>query len=55
MLERLYSHHFCGPSRAAIQSGRLPIHVNVLDSNLATNNPKDTQGGYMGIPLVVLL
>ena len=35
LLNRLYAHKFCGPSRAAIQSGRLPIHVTVLDDNLA--------------------
>ena len=50
LLNRLYAHKFCGPSRAAIQSGRLPIHVTVLDDNLADHNPKDPIGGFQGIP-----
>jgi arylsulfatase B len=47
---RMYGHKFCGPSRAAIQSGRLPIHVTVLDDNLADVNPKDPISGFQGIP-----
>lgn len=50
LLDRLYGHKFCGPSRASIQTGRNPIHVNVLDSNLDAYNLKDPQGGFMGIP-----
>ena len=50
LLDRLYGHKFCGPSRAAIQSGRLPIHVNVLDAPLDSHNPQDAQGGFFGIP-----
>ena len=50
LLDRTYGHKFCGPSRAAIQSGRNPIHVTVLDDNLSNNNPKDPQGGFQGIP-----
>jgi arylsulfatase B len=49
-LDRFYAHKFCGPSRAALQTGRLPIHVTVLDDNLADHNPKDPDGGYQGIP-----
>ena len=48
--DRMYAHKFCGPSRAAIQSGRLPIHVTVLDDNLADVNPKDPISGFQGIP-----
>ena len=50
LLDRMYGHKFCGPSRAAIQSGRNPIHVTVLDDNLSNNNPKDPEGGFQGIP-----
>jgi arylsulfatase I/J len=48
-LDRVYGHKFCGPSRAAIQSGRLPIHVTVLDNPLDSVNPKDPDGGFQGI------
>ena len=50
ILDRFYTHKFCGPSRAALQSGRLPIHVTVVDSNLADTNPEDPVGGFQGIP-----
>jgi arylsulfatase B len=50
LLDRLYGHKFCGPSRASIQTGRNPVHVNVLDSNLDAYNLKDDQGGFFGIP-----
>ena len=32
VLARHYTHSICGPSRAAIQSGRLPIHSSVLNA-----------------------
>ena len=50
LLNRFYGHKFCGPSRAAIQSGRLPVHVTVLDNPLPSVNPRDPDGGYQGIP-----
>ena len=49
-LDRFYAHKFCGPSRAALQTGRLPIHVTVLDNPLPSVNPKDPDGGFQGIP-----
>ena len=49
MLNRFYSHKFCGPSRASLQSGRYPVHVTVLDDNLGDVNPKDPIGGFQGI------
>ena len=54
-LDRFYGHKFCGPSRAALQSGRLPIHVTVLDNPLPSVNPKDPDGGFQGIPRTVFL
>ena len=30
-LTQAYVHKFCSPSRSALQSGRLPLHVNVLN------------------------
>ena len=49
-LNRHYVHKFCAPSRCALQSGRMPIHVNVLNSPLNQHNPKDPIGGMMGVP-----
>ena len=49
-LDRFYGHKFCGPSRAALQSGRLPIHVTVLDNPLPSYNAKDPVSGFQGIP-----
>jgi len=46
----IIGHKFCGPSRAALQSGRLPIHVTVLDNPLDSVNPKDPISGFQGIP-----
>jgi arylsulfatase B len=50
ILNRHYVHKFCSPTRSALQSGRSPIHVNVLNSPINQHNPKDTIGGYQGIP-----
>ena len=50
LLDRMYGHKFCGPSRASIQTGRNPIHVSVLDSALDAYNLKDPVSGFMGIP-----
>jgi len=46
----MYAYQFCSPSRASLQSGRLPVHVNIDDSPLLAYNPNDTSGGYNGIP-----
>ena len=64
VLERMYTHKFCGPSRAAIQSGRAPIHVSVFNApasdphrymfsyNAPPHNATNERGGggYAGIP-----
>ena len=50
LLDRMYGHKFCGPSRASIQTGRNPIHVSVLDAGLDLHNPADPVSGFMGIP-----
>ena len=49
-LERHYVHKFCSPTRSAIQSGRAPIHVNVINADPTVHNPQDPVGGYAGIP-----
>ena len=50
LLERHYVHKFCSPTRSALQTGRAPIHVNVLNSPLNQHNPRDPIGGFMGAP-----
>ena len=50
LLERHYVHKFCSPTRSALQTGRSPIHVNVLNSPVTQHNPKDTIGGFQGAP-----
>jgi len=49
-LDRHYVHKFCSPTRCAIQSGRAPIHVNVINAAPEVSNPADPVGGYAGIP-----
>ena len=45
------SHRYCSPTRSALQSGRNPIHVNVLNS-LGNYNPDNNQtSGFSGVPL----
>jgi arylsulfatase B len=48
-LDRFYAHRYCSPTRSALQTGRNPIHVNVLNSNLGEFNLADPVGGYEGI------
>lgn len=40
-LDRHYVHKFCSPTRCAIQSGRAPIHVNVINADPSVLNPAD--------------
>ena len=49
-LQRHYVHKFCSPSRCALQSGRSPIHVNVLNNDMRNYNANDAVSGYQGIP-----
>ena len=42
---------YCSPTRAALQSGRNPIHVNVVNGPGTCHNVNDTDAGYSGIPL----
>ena len=50
LLERHYTHKFCSPTRSALQTGRAPIHVNVLNSPVNQHNPNDPIGGFQGAP-----
>ena len=52
LLERNYVFKYCSPSRCALQSGRNPVHVNVVNSPMAQHNEAvDPIGGYQGMPL----
>jgi arylsulfatase I/J len=49
-LDRNYVHRFCSPTRSSIQSGRLPVHVNLENDDPGISNPKDPVSGWAGIP-----
>ena len=49
-LNRHYTFKFCSPSRSAFQSGRNPIHVNVLNVEPSYINTNDPVSGFAGIP-----
>eukprot|EP00755_Sulcionema_specki_P037438 Sspe_Gene.22930::Locus_8817_Transcript_1_1_Confidence_1.000_Length_1687::g.22930::m.22930 len=51
ILDRHYVFRFCSPSRSSLQTGRLPVHVNVRNADPTVYNPKDVVGGYAGIPV----
>jgi hypothetical protein len=45
-----YVFYCCSPTRSAIQSGRNPAHVNVLNADPATFNASDRVSGAAGVP-----
>jgi len=49
-LDRHYVFKFCSPSRSAVQSGRNPIHVNVLNLAPTYRNEEDLVSGYAAVP-----
>jgi len=49
-LSRFYAFKYCSPSRSALQTGRNPIHVNVVNPPADMLNPTDDVSGYSGIP-----
>ena len=49
-LDRNYVHKFCSPTRSSIQSGRLPVHVNLVNADPQISNAKDPISGWAGIP-----
>jgi len=50
VLSRNYVHKFCSPTRTSIQTGRAPIHVNVLNSDVMQHNAADPVSGFEGAP-----
>ena len=49
-LSRHYAYKICSPSRSALQSGRLAVHVNTQNTAVSAHNPDDPVSGYAGIP-----
>ena len=50
VLTRSYAFKYCSPTRSSLQTGRSPIHVNVLNSDIMQHNPSDPVGGFQGAP-----
>ena len=50
LLDRHYVFRFCSPSRSALNTGRNPIHINVLNSDLTLVNEADPVSGFAGLP-----
>jgi len=48
-LDRAYAFKYCSPSRCALQSGRNPLQVNVVNDDGPEHNPKDPIGGWVRI------
>ena len=48
-LDRNYVFQYCSPSRSAAQSGRNPIHVNVLNAIPTIYNIDNPTSGAAGI------
>ena len=49
-LNRFYVFHACSPTRSALQTGRLPIHVNVINADPTIYNASSASGTGAGIP-----
>ena len=49
-LDRAYTYKFCSPSRSSLQSGRLPVHVNMVNAPPDVSNPADRVAGFAAIP-----
>lgn len=49
-LARHYSFRICSPSRCSLQSGRLAVHVNTVNTGLGAYNEEDPFGGAAGVP-----
>ena len=48
-LDNMYSFKFCAPTRSSIQSGRNPIHVNLVNVDTTVYNRNDPVAGFQGI------
>jgi len=50
VLERHYAYRICSPSRSSLQSGRLAVHVNTVNTGVTVRNLSDPVSGWAGIP-----
>ncbi len=50
ILDRHYVFRFCSPTRSAFQTGRNPIHVNVVNDDIGSVNLSHPITGFAGIP-----
>lgn len=50
LLERHYAYKICSPSRSSLQSGRLAVHVNTVNTGVTFWQPGDNVSGFAGIP-----
>lgn len=50
LLNRHYVYKICSPSRSSLQSGRLAVHVNDLNTGVTVTNPDDPVSGFAGVP-----
>ena len=48
LLDRHYVFKYCSPSRCALQTGRNPLQVNVLNDDMVIHNASDPVGGWAG-------
>ena len=53
-LDHAYSYKFCSPTRSCLQSGRLPVHVNVLNIPPTVWNPADPVSVAVGETVILL-
>lgn len=50
LLERHYTYKICSPTRSSLQVGRLPAHVNAINTGVTVANLSDPVSGFSGIP-----
>jgi len=48
-MDRYYTFKFCGPSRSALQSGRNPLHVNIINDAMSSVEKEDPVTGFSGM------
>ena len=48
IIDRHYVYKLCSPTRSALQTGRNPIHVNVVNSPISQYNLADPEAGFQG-------